>query len=246
MEGSSMSSGSRSPFGPGSARGQLALCLQEVLTAIARLRSDEGLVVEDAAAFRANIKKLLSRADRGARDMGYHDEHVRLAIYAVVAFVDESVLNSPQAAFGDWHHQPLQEEVFGEHTAGESFYHYLDSLLARQDSEGLADVLEVYQLCLLLGFRGRYAAGAEGERAGRQRSISEKIQRVRGAHGPMAPSAGLPAGDESIKHRDPWVWRLGISAGVSGLVVIIVYAILRMSQRPGLEEIRNLAAGIVG
>lgn len=233
--------------GPGTdaRRGGLALALQEVLTVTARIRSDRQ-VAEDASSFRAHVKRLLGRADREARDAGYQDETVRLALYATVAFLDESVLNSPRPMFQDWPRQPLQEEVFGDHMAGETFYRYLDDLLSRQDSAELADLLEVFQLCLLLGFRGRYGAGQSGERGARLRTVNEKLLRIRGPHGPMAPSWAPPADESQVGHRDPWVRRLGIAAVASVGLALLVFGLLRLGLRPGLVDVRTLTAGIIG
>lgn len=233
--------------GPGTdaRRGGLALALQEVLTVTARIRSDRQ-VAEDASSFRAHVKRLLGRADREARDAGYQDETVRLALYATVAFLDESVLNSPRPMFQDWPRQPLQEEVFGDHMAGETFYRYLDDLLSRQDSAELADLLEVFQLCLLLGFRGRYGAGQSGERGARLRAVNEKLLRIRGPHGPIAPSWAPPADESQVGHRDPWVRRLGIAAVASVALALLVFGLLRLGLRPGLGDVRTLTAGIIG
>jgi len=225
--------------------GHLAMALQEVLTVAARVRSDRQ-VAEEAQSFRSHVKRLLGRADREAREAGYEDEHVRLAIYAAVAFLDESVLNSPRPVFQDWPRQPLQEEVFGDHMAGETFYRYLDDLLTRSDSAPLADLLEVFLLCLLLGFRGRYGGGGAGERASRIRAVEEKIARIRGAGGPIAPSWRPPSEETPGGHRDPWVRRLGIGAAVTFAVLLVTLGVLRLSLGPGLEEVRDLAAGVLG
>ncbi len=226
-------------------RGGLALALQEVFTVVARIRADRQ-VAEDSEAFRAHVKRLLGRADQDGRDAGYDDEFVRLSIYAAVAFLDESVLNSPRPMFRDWPGRPLQEEVFGDHMAGETFYRYLDDLLTRQDSEELADCLEVFQLCLLLGFRGRYGGGGTGERESRLRAVEEKIRRIRGPHGPLAPSGALPSDDQRISTADPWVRRLAIAAGAGVVGVLVTLGLLTLALGPGLDEVRSLSAGIVG
>lgn len=226
-------------------QGLLAVALQEVLTVTARIRSDRQ-VAEDARSLRAHVKRLLGRADREARDAGYQDETVRLALYATVAFLDESVLNSPRPIFQDWPRQPLQEEVFGDHMAGETFYRYLDDLLSRHDSAELADLLEVFQLCLLLGFRGRYGAGQSGERGARLRAVNEKLLRIRGPHGPIAPSWAPPADEGELGHQDPWVRRLGVAAMASVALAILVFGVLRLSLGPGLGAVRTLTAGIIG
>ena len=69
-------------------RGQLALALQETLTATVRLRANRQ-VATDANAFRASVKQMLAAADQQARQLGYPADDVRLAIYAAVAFLDE-------------------------------------------------------------------------------------------------------------------------------------------------------------
>ena len=66
-------------------RGQLALALQEMLTATVRLRANRN-VAADADSFRAHIMQLMSVAERDARRSGYPGEDVRLAFYAAVAF----------------------------------------------------------------------------------------------------------------------------------------------------------------
>ena len=49
---------------------------------------------------------------------GYSAEDVKLAGFALVAFLDESVLASGNPVFADWPAKPLQEELFGTHVAG--------------------------------------------------------------------------------------------------------------------------------
>ena len=129
-------------------------------------------------------------------------------LYAVVAFLDESVLNSAQPMFASWPNRPLQEEIFGGHMGGEVFFQHLRQLLARQDSEDLADVLEVFQLCLLLGFQGRYSVADQGELRGLATAAGEKIRRIRGSFGELSPSWALPSRETAPRSRDtllPWL-----------------------------------------
>ena len=148
-------------------RTNLALIYQEILTAITRFRSNRQAVA-DAGSFRNQIKAAIGAAESEATRKGYAADDVRLATFAVVAFLDESILNSNNPIFTDWPRMPLQEELFGVHTAGEMFFHCIDRLMAKSDSPQAADVLEIYALCLLLGYRGRYSiSGQEGVRVRR-------------------------------------------------------------------------------
>src|SRR5262245_11693697 len=87
----------------------LAYIFQEVLTAIVRLRSGRQSV-SDHKAFRAQIKGALQSAADEATKGGYSSAIVERAVFAAVAFVDESVLNLHSQSFAEWVSKPLQQE----------------------------------------------------------------------------------------------------------------------------------------
>lgn len=211
------------------------MALQEAFTVAVRLRANRQAAA-DPDSFRAHMKNLLASADREARQAGCDGEHVKLAIYAVVAFLDESVLNSPEPAFAGWARKPLQEEIFGDHVAGEAFFRKLDVLLAQQDSEALADVLEVFLLCLRLGFRGRYGSGAGEQLHGLMDTVQRKIDRIRGPSPELSPDWRPPA-DAVAVGADPWLSRLGIGAAGAFILVLVLYGAFRLSLRSGSSEL---------
>jgi len=207
-------------------QGRLAQSFQEVFTVAARVRSNRQAAT-DSAFFRGHVKQLLKQQAEDARAAGYSAEDVRLAVYAYIAFLDESVLNFGRAKFPDWAGRPLQEEVFGTARAGQTFFEHLQEVLARPDTESVADLLEVSLLCLLLGFRGRYGADQSGELQAWASQIFEKIQRVRGAYGPLAPHGLPPTGETPRALHDPWMKRSAwLVAGVAGfaLVLFLLYS----------------------
>lgn len=221
-------------------RGELALSLQEAFTVVVRLRNGRQ-VATDSASFRAQIKQVLAVADQQARAAGYAGPTVKQAVYAYIALLDESVLNAGQAMFADWSRQPLQEEVFGEHMAGESFFRALQDLLGRQDSEEIADVLEVFQLCLLLGFHGRYGSDVVGLRT-MEAAVQAKIARIRGGRAIMqlAPEWHRPDNEEVQVGRDPWARRLMLIAAAalgSTLILFITFRLVLGSDVGGLRAL---------
>lgn len=223
-------------------RGHLAIALQEVLTAIGRVRANRQSVT-DAATFRNHIKQLLSGAHEEARRAGYASEDVKLAVYAIVMFLDESILNSPLTALAGWSRKPLQEELFGEHMGGEVFFENLRTLIGRQDSEELADVIEVYQLCLLLGFRGRYGVAGQSEALRWAATAADKMARVRGMPGELAPSWVPPERETFPVHRDPWIRRLGfITLGLAS-TAIVIWIVLRIALGSWISQLQSLQPG---
>lgn len=235
---------------PGAARsdaratGLLALSLQEAFTVAIRLRANRQ-VATDAGSFRVHVKHLLATADTEARRAQYGADHARLAIYAYVAFLDESILNSTQPMFAAWPSQPLQEEIFGDHVAGENFFRHLDELLAAQDSSEVADVLEVYQLCMLLGFRGKFALGDASGLHGRIEAARQKLLRIRGDFGELSPRWALPAQESVTPARDPWIGRLGVAAALSFVTAFGLYIGYRVSLASDLAVLQALTSQLV-
>ena len=205
-------------------RPNLAYCFQELLTAIVRVRFNLQSV-PNAEAFRANAKDLIRLATQDAAGRGYTSEDVKAAAFAVVAFLDESVLTSKNQVFSTWSRMPLQEELFGEHMAGETFFQYVQLLLSRRDSVESVDVLEVYYLCMLLGYRGRYGSSGDGELRAIMESIKGKTNRVRGGNLPLSPAWALPGDAPLPKRRDPWLRRLvWITVFAAGLGILTFVA----------------------
>jgi type VI secretion system protein ImpK len=227
---------------PSARRGQLALVLQEAFTVAVRLRANRQ-VASSSDAFRQQVKALLANADREARQHGYDGGDTRSAVYAYIAFLDETALHSTQSMFAAWAQQPLQEEVFGDHMAGETFFRNLGELMARQDSEDLGDVLEVYLLCMLLGFRGRHAAHP-ATLQGAMESVRERLQRIRGTTPVVGPDWALPVDESPPATRDPWLRRLLLAAGGALLLAVVLYAGFRFSLGVQVAELRALGAAL--
>jgi type VI secretion system protein ImpK len=165
---------------------------------------------------------MISAAVKDASAMGYSDEASKMAIYAIIGFLDESVLNSKDPTFADWARRPLQEEMFGGHFAGELFFRNVAELLNRPESNEVADVLELHALCLLLGYRGRFAFGDASEIHSILQRTREKITRIRGSYALLRP-AEAPAAPPPPR-RDPWVMRLAIAAVLLLVVTALAYA----------------------
>lgn len=108
----------------------------------------------DADEFRARIQQFLGDFERGAKKLDVAAEDVYAAKFAFCAAIDESVLASQFRIRAEWERRPLQLVLFGEQLAGEKFFQYLEECRA-QGARRLQS-LEVFHMCLLLGFQGKY------------------------------------------------------------------------------------------
>lgn len=169
----------------------LALLYQGLFIGILRLKTQKQHI-PDIEVFRKRTKSTLQEVERVASAAGYDSRDVRDTHFAVVAFLDSVILNSKEPIRVEWERKTLQQELFGQTDAGVVFFEKLDQFRSRRDTEQLADILEVYLLCLLLGFEGRYAGAARGEMEGTTESLRMRIEYIRGKEVPLSPS-GLAA-----------------------------------------------------
>jgi type VI secretion system protein ImpK len=221
----------------------LALTYQDALTVIVRLRANRQHV-ENAEAFRANMRGLLKKAAQEAAERGYTGEDTRVATFAVVALLDETVLSLGNPVFHDWQRAPLAVELYGMGVAGEIFFSSLDRLLARKNSSTLADLLEVYYLCLLLGFGGRYGRGGSADLRDYTKRVGERIRQIRGASLPLSPSWAPDAGATLVRRADPWTRRLAIGVGACLLLALVLFAGFRLSLASGVSGLTTIASPV--
>lgn len=130
----------------------------EVLQLAAQLAEAQDLPAPDV--LRRRIATLLEDMDRRGLEAGIQKRDLDDAKYAVVAFIDEQLFRAPWPGRQQWMLEPLQLVYFNENTAGEGFFTRLEAL---ERDPGRLHVLEVYYLCLALGFQGKYAVrGGDG------------------------------------------------------------------------------------
>ena len=218
----------------------LAFVFQELLTVGERLRSNRQQVA-DAASFRAQIWGAVRQAEEDARRRAYPTDDIELAVFAAVAFLDESILNLRLPVFADWPRQPLQEERYGHHVAGEIFFQNLTKLMTRTDSHELADLLEIYQLALLLGFAGRYSMGGRGDLRGITIQTGDRIQRIRQTSAWLAPGWQLPAEAPVKTGGDPWVSRMVVILIACVVLVVVLFGVFVVLLNQGSNDITRMA-----
>ena len=217
----------------------LAMLFQEALTVVVRLRSNRQ-AVGDPQSFRVQIATALNTAGQESLRRGYSPEDARAVTFAIVAFLDESILNSHNPAFGDWVRKPLQQELFGVDVAGEIFFRNVDHLLGRGDSQELADILEIYQLCLLLGFRGRYSMGSNAELRNTASIITERIHRIRGGSSNLLSPAWMPPAEAPRATADPWIRRLLWTTVACGSLAVVLFVVFKVNLSSAASELQSV------
>lgn len=176
----------------------------------------------DAEVFRERLKEFLAGVDRGAKRIGARAEDLYLAKYAYCALLDECVMGSQTSLRDAWQRKPLQLELFGDQLAGETFFQRLEALQA----EGAArlQALEVFHMCLLLGFQGKYLLEGTEKLGYLTSRLGDDIARLKGRRASFAPSWAAP---DRIRHQLRSELPLWVAGSVFALAALLAFVGLR-------------------
>lgn len=215
---------------------RIAMLFQEMFTIVVRIRANR-LPVTNADHFREQVRAGFIAAQEDAHRRSYTRQDAYMAAQAVVAFLDESILNSQNPALRDWVRQPLGPEYFQQHVAGEVFFRNVEDLLTGDDSDRTADLLEIYQLSLLCGYRGRY--GSQGDVKSITDRIAEKMQRIRRSPAELAPF-WRPGQDLAPRQADLWGMRLQYAAIGLASAFVILFLLYWFVLRTGVTSLASV------
>ncbi len=173
----------------------------------------------DAEVFRDRIKQFLTQFERGAGKLGASAEDIYACKYAFCATVDEAVLMSSFKVRESWQRLPLQVQFFGDQLAGEQFFLKLDDM--RQQGAARLQVMEVYQMCLLLGFQGKYLIEGSEKLGYLTARLGDEIARMRGNSAGFAPHWAAPDRvRHQLRHQVP-LWAIGSLFGLMAALAFI-------------------------
>jgi len=100
---------------------------------------------------KADVTRLMSDIEIRVGQATIPPDDFDLARFAVVAWVDETLLSSQWQDKDRWQKESLQRLYYQTADAGELFFDRLNAIGPHQ-----RDVREVYYLCLAMGFKGRF------------------------------------------------------------------------------------------
>lgn len=185
----------------------------------------------------------VEQAARAAARMGLSQHDADDIRFALVALIDETVLQKGGPLRDHWLPRPLQLRYFNENIAGEAFFARLEHI--RKDP-ARSDVLRVYYLCLLFGFRGQYAV------RGGQAELTEIIERVRdelvrhkaiASDVPLSPSGKRPYEAIADARRNSLLVWISVASATASLIVYLWFKLSLGSHTTQLVERMVALAG---
>jgi type VI secretion system protein ImpK len=188
---------------------------------------------------RPTVERLLQEMEQRGATLRYAERQVKAVKFALAAFVDETIMSTNLPLREEWEKFPLQLEYFGEQLAGVKFFERLDELLKQIDTE--ADVVEVYYVCLLLGFKGKYKVYMEDQLQGLIDTLAAQLKRVgRLQETELSPHWKVRDQPEPPRERGLPLWaKIGGAAGllVTLLIYLVLIVLLKSEVRTATEQL---------
>jgi type VI secretion system protein ImpK len=175
-------------------------------------------VPKDAESFASDIQRFLDQFEKVAQKNHFSGEDIFDAKYAFCAAVDEAVLTSQINIRDQWERRPLQLALFGDQLAGEHFFDKLE--VARNGGAARLNALEVFHMCLLTGFKGRYLLEGPEKLKYLTNQLGEQIAHIKGRSAPFAPQWEAPDRVANALKRDIPAW---VIASVLSLFALLAY-----------------------
>lgn len=177
-----------------------------------------------ADSFADRIQKFLDAFDHSARKHHFSAEDIFDAKYALCAAIDETILSTANPIRGEWERRPLQLTLFGDQLAGEHFFDKLDN--ARNSGAARINALEVFHMCLLLGFKGKYLLEGPEKLKYRTAQLGDQIAHIKGKQPSFAPHAIAPDHIRNALSRGLPLWVLGAVTSLLGLIAFVGFKVM--------------------
>lgn len=222
-------------------------CLKELLTLIAEFRKKSTSLsqTDSEMELRQNIKYAIQQYEMKAMDAGIDSESIGKGKYAIVAFMDEWMLQRLGSTAKTWLINPLQLELFGETTAGERFFDILANL--RLQGERYIDVLEIYYMFLELGFEGQYRLHQKKEILQLKSELLNQIQQIRKVN---ATDLFLPETNEPYENTKqksfPLRWGAITCASLVFITALGAFVSIHYQAQKAREHILNYQQALNG
>jgi type VI secretion system protein ImpK len=194
-----------------------------LLALVAKLRATT--MHSDPPGLRRQLLARVEEFEAAARAAGVPRLKIVTARYLLCSFIDEAIAATPWG--WTWNESTLLHEFHDERWGGDKAFKLLERM--GEDVAANADVLELFYVCLALGFEGRYRGQTDGR--AQLDAIAARLMQV------LRPDSGRPAARElslrwtgvRVPDRARTVLPLWVVFAVGA--VIVIAAIVALNAR---------------
>jgi type VI secretion system protein ImpK len=190
-------------------------------------------------ALRTRLEGVFARAEERGKSVGVPSDVMMEGRYALAAYLDEMIINSRWPLKSQWASRPLQYEFFNEFVAGEGFFIRLDRIRSAMPVN--VDLLEIFGLCLMLGFEGQYKLQDREKLKGLIEDVSREIQAKRGELPALSPHGQRPEELLDMVKRELPAWVvMVISLGIVFFFYLALSLLMSHEASSVVGELKRL------
>jgi type VI secretion system protein ImpK len=178
-------------------------------------------VPQSAKELASRMGAFLTDFERQAQKMGRSSEEISDAKFAFCATADEIILQPKFSIRDEWERHPLQLTLFGTLLAGKFFFTKLEEW--RSKGSAHVQVLEVFYMCLLMGFQGKYMIEGPEKLNYLTAQLGEQIAQMKNKRAPFAPHWARP---DEIRHHIKSEAPLWVVGGLFALLALLAFMAL--------------------
>lgn len=196
-----------------------------LLAAVPRIRTSA--THPDPAGLREQLVRGIGQFEAAAKARGIKPETILVARYAICTLLDEAVASTPWGGTANWAQASLLVTFHRETWGGEKFFQLLDRLLADPMTD--STMLELFYVCLALGFEGRYRVVDNG-RAQLEQLRERLFETVRARRGEFERDLSPRWQGQDVPIREGRsLLALWVAAATAAAVLLVVFILLRFS-----------------
>jgi type VI secretion system protein ImpK len=213
-----------------------------ILSLVSRLAAT--VLQSDVEGLRRRVREEFGTFEKRAGATGMRPEILGACHYALCATVDDVASNMPWGSQNVWADQSMARVFHNDTSGGERFFHLLGHF--ERDPETHGEVLELFYLCLSLGFQGRFRLLPEGaaELAALRARLHRLIRRRRGeVAAELSPHwHGISAPHRPLSDYVPsWV-----IAAVGAVILLFMFVGVSVSLATGSSALYGRLADLPG
>ncbi len=184
---------------------------------------------------RKQIISFLDRMERRAKRNGFNSKEIYRAKFAMISFIDETIMSSEWSQKEAWIAKPLQLQIFNRFDAGEKFFQLLEKFRSRPYD--YINLIEIYYLCLALGFKGKYGLNETENLKVLTEDVFNELKKTLGnKQAELSPSKHPKDERTDVIGNDLPVWVFGIGAAAIGLIFYLIMTILNYNAADKVIE----------
>ena len=195
----------------------------------------------NADALHQQFASILRRFEAQLANQGIAEKRVRLMLYGLAATIDDVILQKDWAFDSKWSQESMISLFFKETWGGERFFVLLKEMM--NSSSSYIKELELYYLCLQLGFEGRYRLARTDTELNQIRD--ELFHIIRDAWGALpfelSPRwKGVKAlNPQTRPFKNLWFWFL-LLAMLCGVLYLVLLNYLNRKTQIAIKDLNNL------